>query len=52
MFRVTANVLDPNEISGYEIVRVHRTINDMATVAQGIIASTVEKKDDNNVTLN
>lgn len=43
VFKIHENILKPDVISGYEIVRVHRTVDDMATVMQGVIASTVEK---------
>lgn len=34
--------LDSDKISGYEIVRAKRTINDCATISQGIVASVVQ----------
>lgn len=43
VFKLHENVLDSKKISGYEIVRVHRGPDDMATVTQGVIASTVVK---------
>lgn len=43
-FTVLPNVLDPNIISGYEIVRVNRSQQDSATITQGIIAATVKPR--------
>lgn len=43
VFKIHEGVLNSEKISGYEIVRVHRGADDMATVAQGVIASTVKK---------
>lgn len=43
-FTVFPNVLDPNIISGYEIVRVNRSQQDSATITQGIIAATVKPR--------
>ena len=46
VFKLHENVLNSDVISGYEIVRVHRTVDDMATITQGIISATVQKNDD------
>lgn len=52
IFKLDDNlVFKQDEISGYEIVRVHRSADDRATISQGVIASTVQKStwdEDNN----
>lgn len=47
------NPLDTDKISGYEIVRVKRTIQDSATITQGIVAATLKptKEDPSDVDL-
>lgn len=45
LFEINSGVLDQNKISGYEIVRARRTVDDRATISQGIITSTIKVKD-------